>query len=74
MTNPNTEPQHVETEQRQHQEAAAAVVQLASQVEVSDAALVVEQVPRRPNDSWALRGPHRGWLGFDSQTGEPKAG
>ncbi len=74
MTNPNNLQPQGEAEPQRVQEVGGAAVHLASQSEANDSYPASNQVPRRPTDSWALEGPHRTWLGFDGQTGEPKSG
>lgn len=74
MTNPNTLSQPAEEGPRQHQEVGAAAIHFADQVVAADNSTATDQVPGRPNEKWAISGPHHGWLGFDSKTGEPKVG
>ena len=74
MTNPNTLPQPAEEEPRQHKEVGAAAIHLADQAGATNNSAAADQVPGRPNERWAISGPHYGWLGFDSKTGEPKVG
>lgn len=55
------------------QRDGGAVVELTG----TEAAVDYSQLPGRShalNERWAIEGEHRSWLGFDSQTGQPKVG
>lgn len=63
-----------ETEPEHHAQAAAVVLEFANRTTPAAAVEVrpPTDVPHHPTDSWALKGNHNGWIGFDRTTGQPK--
>ena len=86
MSNPNVLSPTGDTEPRQHQDAASAAVYFATQQESTisqemvsghptpgrDPDVTVEDLPNRFTEKWAVKGLHKGWIGFSSKTGLPK--